>query len=77
MNYQGWQHEVLQESGAGRGFLYHDIAGYCEFLQDMAENEQSYHQAQVASKNLSKRYDVTLLSERVVNLLEKMIERKK
>ncbi|EUJ43575.1 glycosyltransferase family 4 protein [Listeria riparia] len=77
LNYQGWQHEVLQESGAGRGFLYHDIAGYCEFLQDMAENEQSYHQAQVASKNLSKRYDVTLLSERVVNLLEKMIERKK
>ncbi|MBC1211352.1 glycosyltransferase family 4 protein [Listeria booriae] len=77
LNYQGWQHEILQESGAGRGFLYHDIAGYCEFLQNIAENEQGYRQAQVASKNLSERYDVTLLSERVVSLLEKMIERKK
>ncbi|MBC2178078.1 glycosyltransferase family 4 protein [Listeria booriae] len=77
LNYQGWQHEVLQESGAGRGFLYHDIAGYCEFLQNIAENEQDYRQAQVASKSLSERYDVTLLSERVASLLEKMIERKK
>lgn len=77
LNYKGWQHEVLQESGAGRGFLYHDIAGYCEFLQDAAGDEQGYRQAKIASKSLSKRYDVTLLSERVASLLEEMMERKK
>lgn len=77
LNYQGWQHTILQDSGAGRGFLYHDRVGYCQFLQDMVRDEQSYKKSRLASKRLSERYDVPLLAGRVSGLLEQTLERKK
>lgn len=77
LNYQGWQHTILQDSGAGRGFLYHDRVGYCQFLQNMVRDEQSYKNSRLASKRLSERYDVQLLAGRASCLLEQILERKK
>ncbi|MBC1458002.1 glycosyltransferase family 4 protein [Listeria newyorkensis] len=77
LNYQGWQHTILQDSGAGRGFLYHDTVGYCQFLEDMMRDEQSYKKSRLASKRLSERYDVQLLAGRASCLLEQILERKK
>ncbi|KGL46292.1 hypothetical protein BMT55_03155 [Listeria newyorkensis] len=75
LNYQGWQHDVLVKSGAGKGFLYTDQAGYCRFIEEMAEDKARYFKAQKASKRLSENYDAERLAGRVHDILVKGVAR--
>lgn len=71
LNYQGWQHDILVKSGAGAGFLYTDEAGYCQFIEELAQDKTRYHKAQYASKRLSEDYDAERLASRVHDILVK------
>ncbi|MBC1435177.1 glycosyltransferase family 4 protein [Listeria rocourtiae] len=71
LNYQGWQHDVLVKSGAGEGFLYADQAGYCRFIEEMAQDKVRYYKAQQASKRLSENYDTERLAARMHDILVK------
>ncbi|MBC2168108.1 glycosyltransferase family 4 protein [Listeria booriae] len=71
LNYQGWQHDVLVKSGAGEGFLYADQAGYCRFIEEMAQDKVLYQKAQQASKRLSEAYDAERLAGRMHDILVK------
>ncbi|EUJ44660.1 putative polysaccharide biosynthesis protein [Listeria rocourtiae FSL F6-920] len=75
MNYQGWQHDVLVKSGAGKGFLYADQAGYCRFIEELAEDKARYIKAQKSSKRLSENYDAERLAGRVHDILVKGVAR--
>ncbi|MBC1435195.1 glycosyltransferase family 4 protein [Listeria rocourtiae] len=74
LNYQGWQHEVLVKSGAGSGFLYANQTGYCQFIEEMAQDKERYLQAQQASKKLSEDYDTERLASRVNDILSMVTE---
>ncbi|CAM4091451.1 glycosyltransferase family 4 protein [Listeria booriae] len=65
LNYQGWQKQVLEDSGAGKGFAHKDVEAYCDYIAHLATDQQSWHQAHQASKRLAEEYDVDKIANRI------------
>lgn len=65
LNYRGWQKQVLEESGAGKGFAHRDVEGYCAFVEGLATDRDSWHQAHQASQQLAEKYDVNRVADRI------------
>lgn len=65
LNYQGWQKQVLEDSGAGKGFAHMDVEAYCDYIAHLATDQQSWHQAHQASKQLAEEYDVDKIANRI------------
>ncbi|EUJ47397.1 glycosyltransferase [Listeria rocourtiae] len=65
LNYQGWQKQVLEESGAGKGFAHEDVDAYCTYIEHLATDQHSWERASQASKQLAKKYDVGRIANRI------------
>ncbi|AHI57329.1 glycosyltransferase family 4 protein [Listeria ivanovii] len=74
LNYQGWQKQVLEASGAGKGFNHADEEAYCRYVEHLAADYRSWNQASKASQQLAKKYDVNQIAHRVWQTINKYKE---
>ncbi|WP_167736670.1 glycosyltransferase family 4 protein [Carnobacterium divergens] len=73
INYQGWQKQLLESTGAGASFKFSDIEGYCNYIVDLSVNHEKRNNAAQAAKNISHQFEVPKIGERIFSVIKRQV----
>lgn len=73
INYQGWQKDLLESTGAGASFNYSNLKGYCSYIVELSNNKERLKNITQAAVDTSSKFEVNEIGNRIFSVIKQEV----